>query len=515
MIVYHKESQSFSLERQKVIENHLKKLENRYPEYKNYLDSWCQKFPISYICKNIDYYRNLQMKPNVLVLIHDWKENSTGGTTLHVQDLIQNLKEQYHFHVLAPSDGGYVLYSYFGEQTNRIYFPGIDGVTKFNRYHVNYKKMIEDIVLAFSIETIHIHHMIGHYFDVIDVALQYKIHSIITLHDFYSLCPTINMLYCGEKYCMNMDNKDCSKCLSVTKKIDNDIVSDWRDDWHSFLKKFDKIIVPSLDTKHKILDVYKGLSITAIEHGIDLQKVDYEVRFKDKFHIAFVGVMCNHKGGNVLKKLLDSHIDDRFHFHVFGISELESLTKNRKNYTYHGRYERENLGNLLIFNQIQLICFFQVWPETYSYTLNEAISTGIPVLSFDIGAGAERVKKYDLGWTMDMNSTVREISEKLKDIFEDEETYYKKVDSIQKYKIKTTKEMALEYVSFYKSKNIREVDVEKLKNIMKNEKNLNVSNSNDQLNAILNSTKWKLINKIKFSPKFVSFVRKIIAKRRK
>ena len=39
--------------------------------------------------------------------------------------------------------------------------------------------------------------------------------------------------------------------------------------------------------------------------------------------------------------------------------------------------------------------------------------------------------------------------------------------------------------------------------------------SNEKLNAILNSTKWKLINKIKFSPKFVDFVRKIMAKRRK
>ena len=35
-----------------------------------------------------------------------------------------------------------------------------------------------------------------------------------------------------------------------------------------------------------------------------------------------------------------------------------------------------------------------------------------------------------------------------------------------------------------------------------------------ELNAILNSTKWKLVNKIKFSPKFVKIVRSVMAKRR-
>ena len=513
VIVYHKESQSFSGEREKVISEHLKKLEKRYPEYKNYLDYWCEKFPISYICKNVDYNINLRKKENILILIHDWKTN-TGGTTLHVKDLVNNLKEKYNFHILFPNDNGYAIKSYFGEEENEIHFLAIDKMTKFNRYNREYKRMLEEIVKALSIDCVHVHHMVGHYFDIVDVCKENNIKSVITLHDFYCLCPTINMLYCGEKYCMNVENKDCGKCLSVTKKIDNNIIDDYQNDWHLFLKKFDKIIVPSNDTKKHILDFYNDLEISDIEHGIDLVKTSHEARSGNEFNIAFIGVMCNHKGGNILNNLIHSNIDKKFKFHVFGSSELEGLTKSRKNYIYHGKYKRDDLSDLLISNHIDLICFFQIWPETYSYTLNEAVATGIPVLSFDIGAGAERVKKYNLGWTIDMNSNIKEITEELKHIYDDKNEYNEKIESIKKYKIKTTKEMALEYVEFYEVQNKKEVDEELLRKIIKNENFNVINNCNEQLNAILNSTKWKLINKIKFSPKFVEFVRGVLARRR-
>lgn len=516
VIVYHKESQSFSEERTKVIDSHMKKLEQRYPEYVWKLNDWCQRFPIKYITKNIDYYTNIQRKKNILILVHDWNTN-TGGTTLHVKDLITKLKGKYNFHILYPNDNGYILHSCFGTEEEDIYFPPIEKMGKINRYNSFYKKMIEEIIRAFRIEIVHIHHMIGHYFDIISVTKKYHIYSIITLHDFYCLCPSINMLYCGEKYCMDLENKDCAKCLSLSRKIDHDIIEDWRKDWNFFLNQFDKIIVPSDDTKKRISRVYKNINIDVIEHGIDLVKNDYQIDIQDVFQIAFIGVISNHKGGNVLRKLLDRNLSNKIHFHVFGTSELPELTKNRSNYTYHGRYKRDEINQLLHKNKINLICFFQIWPETYSYTLNEAVAAGIPVLSFDIGAGAERVKKYHLGWVIDIHSSLEQIENKIETIAQNQKEYFKMVENIQKYQIKTTDEMALEYQNIYDSNTNQcsKMDADQLRKIIKKEAYSNVSSSNEQLNAILNSTKWKLINKIKFSPKFVEFVRKLLARRRR
>lgn len=64
-----------------------------------------------------------------------------------------------------------------------------------------------------------------HYFDVIDVCKENNIKTIITLHDFYCICPTINLLYKMEKYCMNIEpaKKDCASCLYNKMRIANNI----------------------------------------------------------------------------------------------------------------------------------------------------------------------------------------------------------------------------------------------------------------------------------------------------
>jgi glycosyltransferase involved in cell wall biosynthesis len=48
-------------------------------------------------------------------------------------------------------------------------------------------------------------------------------------------------------------------------------------------------------------------------------------------------------------------------------------------------------------NKIDIIFIASIWPETFSYTTEEVIKMGLPVASFDIGAPAERIAKYDKG----------------------------------------------------------------------------------------------------------------------
>ena len=69
--------------------------------------------------------------------------------------------------------------------------------------------------------------------------------------------------------------------------------------------------------------------------------------------------------------------------------------------------------------------------------------------------------------------------------------------------------MGAEYDAFYKN------DLNKTDYVFSNIDNIIFSNSNEieELQDILNSTKWKLINKIKFSESFVNFVRKVLKKR--
>lgn len=516
VIIYHKEKQSFSEKREELIKVNLKKLHDRYPIYSRRIELWCENFPIRKICENLDYQINMINRKNILILIHDWNdvENNLGGTTLHVLDLIKNMRDKYNFHVLAPVNGIYKITSYFKESEKVLNLQAIDNYNLFGFYNNKYKKMIEDIVDGFRIDTIHIHHMIGHFFDIIDVAKEKNIYSIITLHDFYSLCPSINMLYKMEKYCPTLKEKNCEECIAHKTGLKNNIIKNWHHRWEEFLSLFDKIIVPSKNTKNEINNIYKNINIKVIEHGINLNRSSYVSSIDDtkQFNIAFVGVMSIHKGGKILEELVNRTKGSNLKFHLFGASEFKELEKNKKNYVYHGRYRREELSKLIEENNINLVCNFSIWAETYSYTLTEEIASGVPVLSFDIGAVGDRIKENKYGYTIDINSSIDDIIKKINDIFKNKKEYKKIMSNLLEYKIKSVDDMCNDYIEIYKNQKCNEINYENsgiLRKLIQDNYEVYETVNSAETAWILNSLKWRIVSKIRV-PEFIKKLAKKI-----
>lgn len=516
-IIYHKEKQSFSEKREELIKTNLKKLHERYPIYSRRIELWCENFPIKMVCENIDYQIELHNRKNILILIHDWSDvnNNVGGTTLHVLDLINSMREYYNFHVLAPSNGIYTLTSYFKDKEKMLKFPAIENSNLFGYYNREYKEMVEKIIIGFRIDFIHIQHMIGHFFDIIDVANKYKIKRMITLHDFYCLCPSINMLYKMEKYCPRLKEKNCKECLVYKTGLRNNIIPLWHKKWQEFLNEFDKIVVPSVSTKEEINKVYNNINIDVIEHGINIEKSDYlsSIDDKDTYNIAFVGVMSVHKGGKILLELLKKSTNKKFKFHLFGTTEFVELEKNRSNYIYHGKYRREDLPKLLKENNINLVCSFSIWAETYSYTLTEEIASGVPVLCFDVGAVAQRIKDSGCGYTISLDSSTEEILKKIENIFNNVNEYNKILKNIKNYKIKTVQEMANDYKEIYnitKEINIDKNNADYLKTMIKENYQVKESVNNAETAWILNSLRWKIASKIKVPNVIKKVVKKVM-----
>ena len=493
-IIYHKGEQSFSTERASLVKENSIKLANRYPIYTKRVDFFCENFPLLHICNNIKYALKIREKRNVLILIHDWKnaESNLGGTTLHVYDLIKNLKNKYNFHVLAPESNEYKLYSYFGDEQEIITFPPVSSANIVPRYNNQYRQMIEKIISAFNISFIHIHHMIGHYFDIADVAYENKIMSAFSTHDLYS----INMLYGN-----NMSNN-------------NKIIEMWQNDWDNMLNKIDYIISPSISAKKEMQKIFDKVNIEVIEHGIDIEKNTKSHKLNSsKYNIAFVGVMVNHKGSNILEHLIRNCKNNKVKIHLFGNTEIPFLKKNRNNYVYHGEYNRAEIVKKLSDNNIDLVCNFSIVPETYSYTLTETIAAGIPILAIDLGAVGERVKSNKIGWTVSKDAKISEIMAKINEIFENKENYNEIATNVVNYKIKTSNEMALDYDKIYNLQKFKKIDkksIENLKQIISSSLSKNKVVYNTELNWILSSTKWKLISKIKVPTIIKKIGKKII-----
>ncbi|HEY4998063.1 MAG TPA: glycosyltransferase, partial [Usitatibacter sp.] len=59
-----------------------------------------------------------------------------------------------------------------------------------------------------------------------------------------------------------------------------------------------------------------------------------------------------------------------------------------------GAYERANLVDLVESHGINMFLFPSIWPETFSYVVAEIVAMKMPVVAFDLGAPAERLRGY-------------------------------------------------------------------------------------------------------------------------
>lgn len=518
--IYHKGTQSFKKEnltktRAAIIDDHMKKLRAKYPIYTTKTDQFLALNPIKDISKNVLLNTLIYKKRKVLFLVNEWEENMemTGGTSLHLKDIILGIKENTACFVLAPFKydlNTFKLYLYSGEYGKEIasFKTDINLYGQITYTNDSYKEMIKTIFDSFHIELLHVHHFLFQTFDAIDIAKERNVYSIITLHDLYMSCPSINMVY-EEKFCEVNKNRNCEKCLKNRYGVESDILQNWRTTCKKVLEKFDKIIVPSQNTKEQFEKIYKDLKIEVIEHGVNLIKIDNKKETKrneDVFNVSFVGAMAPHKGSRILTELIKKNKDNAIKIHLIGKSEDKNLNKNTSNYINHGAYRRGELPKLLVENNIDLVCIFATWPETYSYTLTETYMAKVPVLTFDIGAVGDRVKKDKLGWVIPFDEKVDKILEKIQDIRNNRKEYNKIKNNFENYKYKTTEQMQEEYKKMYEKVEIKNnlVDIKSIQQLENKSKEMDFNHYQAMYGHVVYryeriraSKIWKLAKKVK------------------
>lgn len=457
--IYHKGTQSFTEKKMALIESHLKTLQEKYPDNFGMNTQMCMTNPYLYIQNNTKYSINNKYRKNVLIVVQEFlkKENKLlGGTVLHIYDLIESLRDKMNFHVLFPENGKYRIRSFFEDSTAEVILGSVTDYSTSKLYNYEYRKMVEKVFDFINIDFVHVHHVMYHYFDIFDIIKGKNIPYIVSLHDFYFVCPNYVLLENNEKYCGDIENPNCNECLKKTRKIEGGFVDTWRKVAYKSLKDAKQLIAPTESAKEIFNKYYKDLKITVIEHGMDYKDIEYEKQEKtEKRNIAFVGGINKVKGFDFLRKFIDKVNEEgsSYNLHLFGSTCDGELNKTIGNYIYHGKYDREDLPRLLKENNIDIVLLLAIWPETYSYTLTESLMAEIPVIALDYGALAERISKNNFGWLLNNNSKFEDILKKIDEIFENSDEYDSKLKNIQKYlsTIKTIKAMAKEYEEIYNS----------------------------------------------------------------
>jgi glycosyltransferase involved in cell wall biosynthesis len=221
------------------------------------------------------------------------------------------------------------------------------------------------------------------------------------LHDYQCLCPKITMTNSLGVYCHCENLKHCENCLAQSENVSirYSSLTQYQDGWKMFLHDIaDEIIAFSQSSKDILCRLYPRLSnkICIIPHTIKpLRAVRIEPH--TDINIGILGAISVEKGLNILEQTEDLlKAKPNIHMTVIGIT-AHPLSKIK----ITGKYNPEELPDIMEKNRIDIVYIPSVWPETFSYTTSEAMSMGLPVACFNIGAPAERVKNYEKGLVID------------------------------------------------------------------------------------------------------------------
>jgi GT2 family glycosyltransferase/glycosyltransferase involved in cell wall biosynthesis len=178
---------------------------------------------------------------------------------------------------------------------------------------------------------------------------------------------------------------------------------------------------------------------------------EYRRRFGEahRLNVAFLGGMVEQKGSRTARALIPMD-RETINWFVFGdIGDLSMLEIQQDNCFFSGKYQKEEIPQLLSDHRIDVVCILPVWPETFCYTVSEAWMNGVPVLGTDIGAVGERIRRTGGGWTVPVDAAPEDILKKLHEIAEHPEELEKRKNLVAAMPQKSVADMCETYRQIY------------------------------------------------------------------
>ncbi|KRB83388.1 hypothetical protein ASE26_13035 [Duganella sp. Root198D2] len=227
------------------------------------------------------------------------------------------------------------------------------------------------------------------------------------VHDFLALCPSPHLSDFEQKYCgVPADPDVCRSCLKVNHAwyhswfpIENrpSEIKAWRKpfadlfDAATTITFFDASSVPILRKDFSFDDS----KVHVVPHSSTYFTAARPVSIDGPLHIGVLGTLSHLKGGNAVVALQEYIEEQQLPVPLTVVGQ--SYTPLSDKVTVIGSYATDDLPDIVEKLGINVIFMATIVPETFSYTISEAMEMGLPIVAFDIGAQGNRLKDYVLG----------------------------------------------------------------------------------------------------------------------
>ncbi len=342
-------------------------------------------------------YPRLDNKPTVLHLVMDWG----GGVHEWVNDFIQNHNEMNH---LVLSSQGEFFRKQQGEKF-LLHWQHIQGpvLQEFHlaapiiataTHHREYHMLLDRVIDIWGINGLVVSSLIGHAMDCLNTGLP----TIRVLHDYFPHWPSLNALLDEDP----IAEQHIEQALKDTRNepfgsISADQLAKWQFKNNELLNQpHVSIVAPDESVKTNLLKLPQASCFNktvVIPHAPEpLQAIDYQVN-KEPFTVLVLGRISPSKGQDLLQACIsDLQNDASIQFVLLGAGKNGKAFVDFANTRVIADFQHEELESLVKKIAPQLGLLASTTAETFSYTLSELQTMGLPVLATAVGALKNRIE---------------------------------------------------------------------------------------------------------------------------
>jgi glycosyltransferase involved in cell wall biosynthesis len=403
----------------------------------------------------------------ILIVTHGFPPKEITGTEQHSYILARELMKNHEVHVFSRGEGeDYQEYieSHDNIPISRINTPKMSSRTKFqDTYLDNHVAEIFSTRLEeFRPDVIHVQHCITLGFSLLEQAIKRNIPILLFLHDCFFMCHNINLIKTDGNRCTGPKNeKYCMDCIStydpsLSNTESQEIGFKKYQYINEILCKIDCIATPSQFVKEVFINNFPSISeITVSPLGLDLSFLKKIKRKKTgKFIFGYLGAIAPHKGVHILieafKNLKMNNVELRIHGggeHKYQ-EKIERLST--KNIFFFGPYLHDRLAEIL--SDINVLVLPSLCHESYSFTIREALASGIPIITSDLRSQAEAITEGYNGLHYE-NENMTDFKTKLELIAKNEELYQKLSENAKSSNITSIQEQVKQFEEIYREIN--------------------------------------------------------------
>lgn len=364
---------------------------------------------------------------HILHLVHQYLPEDVGGTELYTQSLARLQVEQGHeVSIFYPSSRADVHpFQQRNEEGVRVFAAPVGTRSRTQVFLSSWRQpaigeSLAALLARIRPDLVHVQHLMGLPTSAIDQVRAAGIPQIVTLHDYWYVCPNAQLLTNYDRTVCEGPAAwiNCGRCVLARAGLERGqwlapaiapLLAQRAHKLQQVLAGAAALIAPTRFVAERYRRLGVAQEITVIPHGIHVPRFVQEAprsvgpRKAGTLRAVYVGGIARQKGVHVLVEAARQLAPAEVQIAIYGdlssdpayVRELQAAAAHLP-VRFGGPLDRQALWQMLL-SEPDVLVVPSLWYETAALVIQEAFAAGVPVLASRLGALQERVVEGEDG----------------------------------------------------------------------------------------------------------------------